>query len=130
MGDSAFGHGYAYSQYMGRAIACTVAQAYDFAKYREVKSVGFMQKMITVPTNMPTPAEIPQAYEIQKLYKEKGLEGLPGDEMEQNTIVYETKRMIDFEHGPETMDIQNILSGFGKNTRRKWEEKVYFLSQI
>ena len=26
--------------------------------------------------------------------------------MEQNTIAYETKRMLDFENGPETIDIQ------------------------
>lgn len=28
------------------------------------------------------------------------------------------------------MDIQNILSGFGKNTHRKWEEKVYLLLNL
>ena len=106
MGESAFGHGYAYSQYMGRAIACTVAQSYDMTKYREVSKISYAQKMITVPTNMPNPEDMPEAYRLQKLYLEKGLDALPGDEMEQNTIVYETKRMIDFEHGPETMDIQ------------------------
>lgn len=106
MSDSAFGHGYAYSQYMGRALACSVVQAYDMTKYKEVSRVSFAQKMITVPTNMPKPEEMPEAYRLQKLYQEKGLEALPGDEMEQNTILYETKRMIDFENGPETMDIQ------------------------
>ena len=106
MSECAFGHGYAYSQYMGRALACSVAQAYDMTKYKEVSSISYAQKMITVPTNMPKPEEMPEAYRLQKLYQEKGLEALPGDEMEQNTIVYETKRMIDFEHGPETIDIQ------------------------
>lgn len=28
------------------------------------------------------------------------------------------------------MDIQNILSDFGKNTPRKWEEKVYLLLNL
>ena len=106
MSDSAFGHGYAYSQYMGRALACSIAQVYDMTKYKEVSRVSFAQKMITVPTNMPKPEELPEAYRLQKLYHEKGLEALPGDEMEQNTLLYETKRMIDFENGPETMDIQ------------------------
>ena len=106
MSECAFGHGYAYSQYMGRALACSVAQSYDMTKYREVSCISFAQKMITVPTNMPKPEEMPEAYRLQKLYQEKGLEALPGDEMEQNTIVYETKRMIDFENGPETIDIQ------------------------
>ena len=106
MSASAFGHGYEYSQYMGRSVACTVAQVFDFAKYREVSSVSFAQKMITVPTNMPTPEEIPNAYKYLKIYREKGLTALPGDEMEQNTIYYESKRMIDFENGPKTMDIQ------------------------
>ena len=58
MGESAFGHGYEYSQYMGRALACTVAQVYDFTKYREVSSVSFAQEMITVKTNMPRPEEM------------------------------------------------------------------------
>ena len=106
MGESAFGHGYAYSQYMGRALACTVAQAYDFAKYREVKSVSFAQKMISVPTNMPTPEELPEARRLLALYREKGLNALPGDEMEQNTLYYEAKRMLDFENGPEFVDVQ------------------------
>ena len=106
MSDSAFGHGYAYSQFMGRALACAVAQVYDMTKYREVSRISFAQKMITVPTNMPKPEEMPEAYRLQRLYQEKGLEALPGDEMEQNTIVYETKRMIDLENGPETMEIQ------------------------
>ena len=113
MSESAFGHGYAYSQYIGRALACTVAQAYDFTKYREVCSISFMQKMITVPTNMPKPEDMPEAHRLQRLYLEKGLEALPGDEMEQNTLVYETKRMIDFEHGPEAMDIQISAVGIG-----------------
>ena len=106
MSDCAFGHGYAYSQYMGKALACSVAQVYDMAKYKEVSRISFAQKMITVPTNMPKPEEMPEAYRLQRLYREKGLEALPGDEMEQNTIVYETQRMIDFEHGPKTMEIQ------------------------
>ena len=106
MSESSFGHGYAYSQYMGRALACTVAQVYDMTRYREVSSVSFMQQMITVPTNMPTAEDMPWAYSMQALYAEKGLEALPGDEMEQNTIFYETRHMIEFEHGPETLDIQ------------------------
>ncbi|MBQ8567333.1 MAG: helix-turn-helix transcriptional regulator [Clostridia bacterium] len=106
MSESAFGHGYAYSQYIGRCLACAVAQVYDFTKYREVSSIFFVQKMISVPTNMPKPEDMPEAYRLQRIYLEKGLEALPGDEMEQNTLVYETKRMIDFEHGPETIDIQ------------------------
>ena len=106
MSDCAFGHGYEYSQYMGRALACSVAQIYDMTKYKEVSHISFAQRMITVPTNMPKPEELPEAYRLQKLYQEKGLEALPGDEMEQNTLVYETKRMINFENGPETMDIQ------------------------
>ena len=106
MNDSAFGHGYAYSQYMGRALACTVAQAYDFAKYREVNRVAFAQKMVSVPTNMATPEELTEARRLMKIYNEKGLFGLPGDEMEQNTLYYEAKRMLDFENGPEAVDVQ------------------------
>ena len=106
MNPSAFGHGYEYSQFVGRCVACSVAQVYDFTKYREVSSIDFSQKMISVNTNMPTKDEIPQAYEILKLYREKGLNALPGDEMEQNTLYYEAKRMIDFENGPEKIDIQ------------------------
>ena len=106
MCDSAFGHGYAYSQYMGRALACTVAQIYDFTKYREVSSVSYTQKMISVPTNMPTPKEAREAHRMLNIYNEKGLCGLPGDEMEQNTLLYESKRMIDYENGPESMEIQ------------------------
>jgi len=113
MSESAFGHGYAYSQYIGRAIACTVAQVYDMTKYREVSRVSFAEKTITVPTNMPKPEDMPKAHRLRKLYLEKGLEALPGDEMEQNTLVYETKRMIDFEHGPEAMDIQISATAIG-----------------
>ena len=106
MSPSAFGHGYEYSQFMGRCVACSVAQVYDFAKYREVSSIAFSQKMISVPTNMPSKEELPKAYEMLKLYREKGLNALPGDEMEQNTLYYEAKRMIDFENGPEKIDVQ------------------------
>lgn len=106
MSPSAFGHGYEYSQFMGRSLACAVAQVYDFAKYREVESVAFAQKMVPVPTNMPTQNEIPRAHLTLKTYYEGGLDALPGDEMEQNTLYYEAKRMIDFEFGPEKIDVQ------------------------
>lgn len=106
MTESSLGFGYAYSQYMGRALAYTVAQLYDMTRYREVSAIAFDQRMITVPTNMPAPEELPEARRLYQLYLEKGLNALPGDEMEQNTLLYESKRMLALEHGPETMDIQ------------------------
>jgi len=105
MGESAVGHGYAYARYMGRALACTVAQAFDMARYREVSNVSFAQRMVPLPVNVPDPADMPEARRLQALYRAKGLDALPGDEMERNTLVYETQRMIRFEHGPETLDV-------------------------
>ena len=59
-----------------------------------------------MPTNMATPEELTEARRLMKIYNEKGLFGLPGDEMEQNTLYYEAKRMLDFENGPEAVDVQ------------------------
>lgn len=93
--------GYGHARYMGRVVAGAVLQVCDKVNYVDVDSVKYAQRTVNVPSNMPRPEDMPEAYRIDKLHHEGRDEELPYTGMMLTTVVAEAARMIRLEHGPE-----------------------------
>ncbi|MBE5868508.1 MAG: hypothetical protein E7293_06055 [Lachnospiraceae bacterium] len=101
--------GYNHARYMGRVVAGGVLQVYDKVKYVDVESLKCKQRTIQVPSNMPDPKDMPEAYRIDALHQAGKDEEIPYTGMMLTTVVAEAGRMIRLEHGPESFDM--MLSG-------------------
>ena len=101
--------GYGHARYMGRVVTGGVLQAYDKVKYIEVDSLKCMQRTIYVPSNMPKPEDMKEAYRIHELHQAGEDHKLPYSGMMLTTVVAEAARMIRLEHGPKNFEME--LSG-------------------
>lgn len=101
--------GYGHAKYMGRVVAGGVLQAYDKVKYIDVEEIKASQREIYVPSNMPTPEEMPEAHRIHQLHQEGKDDALPYEGMMLTTVVAAAERKVYLEHGPKEFEM--ILSG-------------------
>ncbi len=94
------------ARFVGRAIAGTVLQVYDKVHYVDVDEIKIVSKYIDIPSNMPTPEEMPLA----KLYTQLHLEGrddeIPFKAMQLTTAVADAMRKCRLENGPEFFTIR------------------------
>ena len=97
--------GYGYSRYLGRVIAGAVLQTYDRVEYVDVDKLGFVQKMIQVPSNMPKPEEMETAYRYKELHDAGHDDQIPYTGMQLTTVVAEALRMCRLENGPEYFEM-------------------------
>jgi len=97
---------YNHSRYIGRVVAGGVLQAYDKVKYVDVDEIGFERKTIGLPSNMPKPEDMPEAYRISKLHNSGKDDEIPFTGMMLTTVVAEAERMIRLEHGPEAFEME------------------------
>ncbi len=101
--------GYGHARYLGRVVAGGVLQAYDKVKYVDVDSIRYKQSVLPLPSNMPDPADLPEARRINELHQAGRDEELPYTGMMLTTVVAEAERMLNLEHGPEFFNM--TLSG-------------------
>jgi len=94
--------GYSHAQYIARVVTGGVLQAYDKVNYIDVDSIVCKQNVINVPSNKPTPDELPEVHRINDLHL-AGKDGeLPYEGMMLTTIVAEAGRMVRLENAPDT----------------------------
>ena len=98
--------GYKHAEYMGRVITGGVLQAFDKVKYVDVDSIKCKQRTINVPSNMPKPEDMAEAYRINELHQAGKDSELPYEGMMLTTVVAEAERMIRLEHGPESFEME------------------------
>ena len=101
--------GYKHAQYLGRVVTGGVLQAWDKVKFVDVDSIRCTQKLLNVPSNMPDPADLPEAHRINDLHKAGKDSELPYTGMMLTTVVARSARMVRLEHGPASF--QMPLSG-------------------
>jgi hypothetical protein len=90
---------------MARVIAGAVMQVWDKVEYTDVDRIDFVNESISIPSNMPTPEQLPEARRIVALHRE-GREGeLPYEGMMLTTEVAEAERMLRLENGPEAFSM-------------------------
>lgn len=105
--------GYGHARYMGRVVAGGVFQVFDKVQYVDVESVRCIKRTIQIPSHMPKPEEMPEAYRIDALHKAGKDDEIPFSGMMLTTVVADAARKIRLEHGPEffTMDLSGVAIG-------------------
>ena len=93
------------ARFVGRALAGTVLQVYDKVAYTDVDSIDCLCKTLHIPTNMPTPEQLPLAHRYKELHDAGRDDLIPYKAMELTTVVAEAIRMCKLENGPEYIDL-------------------------
>lgn len=101
--------GYNHARYIARVVLGGVLQAYDKVEYVDVNSISYVQNTINMPSNRPTPEEIPEAERINALHEAGKDHELPYKGMMLTTVVAEAGRMVKLKNGPDAFDME--LSG-------------------
>ena len=101
--------GYCHSQHIANVVAGGVLQCYEKVQYAEVTSLSFRQNVISLPSQMPAPEDIPEAVRINDLHLAGRDSELPYEGMMLTTLVAEAARMVALRNGPETFTMR--LSG-------------------
>ena len=94
------------ARFVGRALAGTILQVYDKVEYVDVDQLGILKKTITVPANIPDPADMPRARLYNQLHESGHDEQIPYTAMELTTVVAEAGRMCRLENGPDHFDLE------------------------
>jgi len=97
--------GYGHTRHMGRVVAGAVMQVYDKVNYVDVSSVNFKVKTVMLPSNMPTPEQLPLARKYFELHNSGRDSEIPFTGMGLTTVVAEAGRMLRLEHGPEAFPL-------------------------
>ena len=97
--------GYGHARHMGNVVAAGVLQIFDKVEYRDVESIAASQTTVEIPSNMPAPEDMPEAYHIEEFHAAGRDDDLPYKGMDLTTKVAEAERMIRLEHGPESFPL-------------------------
>ncbi len=106
--------GYGHARHMGNVVAAAVMQVYDKVNYVDVDSVGYEMKTVQLPSNMPSPEDMPLAHKYNDLHKAGRDDLIPFEAMELTTVVAEAGRMVALEHGPESFPVYLSAITIGK----------------
>lgn len=101
--------GYAHAKHMGKVVTGAVMQVFDKVEYVDVNKIAYVQRDIKVPSNKPTPEEMPLAIKYNDLHKAGKDDEIPYKGMMLTTVVAESERKIKLEHGPDYFEMP--LSG-------------------
>lgn len=101
--------GYKHAKYIARVVLGGVLQAFDKVEYVDVDSINYLQNTINLPSNRPTPEELPEAERINALHLAGKDSELPYKGMMLTTVVAEAGRMVRLKDGPDAFDME--LSG-------------------
>ena len=102
--------GYSHAEYIARVVTGGVLQVFDKVNYIDIESIEGKLVTIDVPSNKPSPEELPEAHRINDLHLAGKDSELPYEGMMLTTVVAEAGRMVRLENAPDTFDM--TLSGF------------------
>ena len=105
--------GYGHTRYLGRVVAAAILQAYDKVQYVDVDTLCCLQRTIHVPSNMPNPADLPEARRICELHEAGKDTEIPYTGMMLTTVVADAVRMLRLEHGPDSFPMDLMSIGIG-----------------
>ena len=94
------------ARFVGRALAGTILQVYDKVHYVDVDEIKIVSKYIDIPSNMPTPEEMPLAKLYTQLHNEGRDDEIPYKAMQLTTAVADAMRKVRLENGPEYFKIR------------------------
>ena len=97
--------GYDHARYLGRVITGGVLQAYDKVCWTEPDRLRCGQRLVRVPSNVPDPAELPEARRLVALHEAGRDDEIPFTGMALTTVVADACRKLRLEHGPAYFDL-------------------------
>lgn len=97
--------GYGHARYMGRVVAGAVLQVYDKVEYLNVSQIRYIQKTIKVPSNKPTPEEMPLARKYTELHLAGKDSEIPYKGMMLTTVIAAAERKVLLENGPDYFEM-------------------------
>ncbi len=93
--------GYDHARYLGRVVAGAVLQVYDKVAYSQVNELDYLQIEVQIPSNKPTPEELPLARKYAALHEAGKDDEIPYEGMMLTTVVASSLRKLRLENGPE-----------------------------
>ncbi len=105
--------GYGHARYMGRVVAGAILSVFDKVEYREADALRFKEKLIDLPSNMPSPEEMAEAHRINDIHIAGHDEQLPYEGMMLTTVVADAARKVRLEHGPVSFPLRMIALAVG-----------------
>ena len=97
--------GYEHAQHMGRTVAAAALSVWGKCVPLPSGRVRFDVKNVSVPSQRPSPEELPQARRFVALHGEGRDEEIPFSGMELTTVVAEAGRMLSLENGPDFFEM-------------------------
>ncbi len=105
--------GYGHARHIARVVTGAVLSVYDKVAYRDVDDVRYMQRVVDIPSNMPTAEELPLAKKYHELHLAGKDEEIPFKAMMLTTVVAEAGRMVRLANGPEYFPMLFSAIGIG-----------------
>ncbi len=94
--------GYGHARHIARVVTGAVMSVYDKVEYLENNTVKYSQKIVEIPSNKPTPEELPLAHKYNDLHNAGRDDLIPFEAMMLTTVVAEAGRMVRLENAPDT----------------------------
>ncbi len=91
------------AEHMGKTIAGAVISVYTIAEEIEMSKISFAEKAVNLPSNQEND-RVSDAEYIDEMYSAGRGDELPFKGMELTTVVYEAKRILDLQNGPESYE--------------------------
>ena len=93
--------GYGHARHIARVVTGAVMSVYDKVEYLEADSVKYAQKIVEIPSNKPTPEQLPLAHKYNDLHNSGRDDLIPYEAMMLTTVVAEAARMVRLENAPD-----------------------------
>ena len=93
--------GYAHSRHMGNVVAGALMNVYEKVEFLPVDEIKFVEEVVNVASNKPTPDEMEEARYIHKMHTEGKDAELPYKGMMLTTMVADAGRKVRLENAPE-----------------------------
>ena len=105
--------GYGHARHIARVVTGAVLSVYDKVEYMDAEEVKFSQKIVEIPSNKPTPEELPLAHKYNDLHNAGRDDEIPFKAMMLTTVVAEAARMVRLENAPDTFPMLFSAVSFG-----------------
>ena len=94
--------GYGHARHIARVVTGAVMSVYDKVEYIDADEVKYQQKIVEIPSNKPTPEQLPLAHKYNDLHNAGRDDEIPYKAMMLTTVVAEAARMVRLENAPDT----------------------------
>ena len=105
--------GYGHARHIARVVTGAVMSVYDKVEYMDAAEVKYSQKTVEIPSNKPTPEQLPLAHKYNDLHNAGRDDEIPYKAMMLTTVVAEAARMVRLENAPDTFPMLFSAISFG-----------------